>query len=328
MNSKETLSNEEMSALNPPKENSGESSPIKNKGQVIPYNFRRPDRLSKEQVRSIYLLHDLFAHNLSSSLPLFLRAAADIDLISVEQQSFGEYLKGLSDPTTIFTVAVESLKGIFVIEMNSSIAFPIIDRLLGGNGEELKEPRAATDLELNVLEGFLAVVIENYREVWSPVCEFETEITGRETRPQMAQIVSPNEVVATVAYQLQIGESKGTISICLPVEMIEDVIEKLNPASYSPDKEESLEATRHLLSTLSTVRFPIKIELDDTQTGFSDLLSIAPGDILRTNHRVDQPANIKIGGLEKFIGNIASHDGRMVVQISDMKNVNLIEANA
>ena len=264
MNAKDTLSNEEMSALNPPKEASAGAN--KNKGQVIPYNFRRPDRLSKEQIRSIYLLHDLFAHNLSSSLPLFLRAAADIDLISVEQQSFGEYLKGLSDPTTIFTVAVESLQGIFVIEMNSSIAFPIIDRLLGGNGEELKELRAATELELNVLEGFLAVVIESYSEVWSPVCEFDTKITGRETRPQMAQIVSPNEVVATIAYQLQIGENKGTISICLPVEMIEDVIENLSPASYSPDKEGSSKSTRNLLNTLSTVRFPITIELDDTQT--------------------------------------------------------------
>ncbi len=328
MNSKETLSNEEMSALNPPKEETDGANPAGNKGQIIPYNFRRPDRLSKEQVRSIYLLHDLFAHNLSSSLPLFLRAGSDVNLISVEQQSYGEYLKGLADPTTIFTIAVESLQGIFVIEMNSSIAFPIIDRLLGGNGDELKEQRAATDLELNILEGFLAVVLENYREIWSPVTEFETELTGRETRPQMAQITSPNEVVATIAYQLQIGESKGTMSICIPVEMIEDVIDKLNPATLSHDKEGSPEATKNLLNTLSSVKFPITVNLDNTSAGLSDLLSIEMGDIIRTTHRADKPTNISIQGVEKYVGNIAAQDGMMVVQITDTKSINNFKANA
>jgi flagellar motor switch protein FliM len=147
----ELLTSEEMSALMPKTTQDSAAQERDKRQRVVPYNFRRPDRLSKDQVRSLYLLHDLFAQSLSSSLPLFLRAITEVTLISVEQQSYGDYLRGMSDPTTIFTIDADSLNGVFAIELNSSIAFPIIDRMLGGEGLALNEQRAATELELKNL---------------------------------------------------------------------------------------------------------------------------------------------------------------------------------
>ncbi|MBA3440793.1 MAG: flagellar motor switch protein FliM, partial [Pyrinomonadaceae bacterium] len=93
------VTNEEMSALLKSTDSSGAGTDRRQR--VVPYNFRRPDRVSKEQVRSLYMLHDLFSHSLSSSLLIFLRSVSEVSLISVEQQAYVEYLYGLPDPTVI-----------------------------------------------------------------------------------------------------------------------------------------------------------------------------------------------------------------------------------
>ncbi|MCY7346119.1 MAG: flagellar motor switch protein FliM [Pyrinomonadaceae bacterium] len=311
------LSDEEMSALLPENPAEGASGETDKRRPIVPYNFRRPDRLSKEQVRSLYLLHDLFAKVLSSSLPLFLRAITEVNLISVEQQSFGDYLRGMSDPTTIFKIAADQLPTSFAIETNSSIAFPIIDRMLGGEGVYNGEKNAATELEMKILEGFLRVVTENYSEVWRPIVDFKTELIGHETSPHLLQIVPPNEVVATIVYQMQIGESRGSMSICLPIGMLEGVIEKFNQSSYSSDKVPAPEATSALLQTISTVHFPVAAELEKLPVSVSDLMALAIGDVLKTCHRVENPVNIFVDNSVKFGGRLAAHDGRVVVQMTE-----------
>ena len=284
--------------------------------RVVPYNFRRPDRLSKEHVRSLYLLHDQFANNLSSGLPLFLRTASEVTLISVEQQSYSDYLRGLPDPTTIFTVAARSLHGVFVVELSSAIAFPIIDRMLGGDGREPREVRPATELELKVLEGFLTVILSSYREVWQPYAPLETEMAGRETRPQMLQVVPPNEVVATISYQLQIGDTKGSMSICLPVALLEPVVDAFGQATYSPDNRAVPEATASLLKAVSEVRFPVTCELEKVSIPVADLNSLSVGDILRTNHPMERTLNISVANSPKFTGRLAAIEGKLIVQVT------------
>ncbi len=308
----ELLTAEEMSALVPPAPADGAAE---RKRPIVPYNFRRPDRLSKEEIRSLYLLHDLFAHALSSSLPLFMRAVSEVNLISVDQQSYGDYQKGLADPTCIFTVAAKTLHGAFAVEFGSSIAFPVIDRMLGGEGKELPAPRAATELELKVLEGFLSVVLENYREAWQTHVDLETEIVGRETRPQLLQIIPPNGIAVTIVYQVQIGESKGLMSICLPVEMLEPVIKKATISAYSSGIPTPPEATHALLRKISTINFAVTSDLEKVGVSVSDLMGLAVGDVLRTNHSVDRPINIAVADQPKFVGRLGSHEGKLVVQI-------------
>jgi flagellar motor switch protein FliM len=308
------LTDAEMSALLPEKESDDSRE---KKHQAVPYNFRRPDRLSKDQVRGLYLLHDLFAHSLSSSIPLFLRAVSEVNLLSVEQQSYSEYLRGLSDPTTIFTFSVESLRGAFAVEINSSIAFPIVARMLGGAGKTTNDKRAATELELKILEGFLPLITDNYREAWKPIADLKTQSAGRETRPQMLQIVPPNEVVVAVIYQMQIGEAKGTMSICLPVAMLETVIGKFTQSAYTSNKATAPEATFALLQTLSKLKLPVSAELEEVPVSVSDLMNLKEGDVLTTNHRLEKPLKVLIGKSVKFIGQIAALEGRKAIRISE-----------
>jgi flagellar motor switch protein FliM len=308
------LTEEEMAALI---ESPGDqaSSPEKRR-RVVPYNFRRPDRLSKEQVRALYLLHDLFSHSLSSSLPIFLRTISEVTLISVEQQAYVEYLYGLPDPTAIFTLSMHPLQGVSVLELNPSLAFPVIDRLLGGKGETIASTRAVTEIEQKILEGFLKIVIDDLREAWKPVVDLDMLIVGRETRPQLLQIVAPNEVVLSIVFHVQVGEARGMMSLCVPALILEPIIQKFNQSFYSRNRDAPVEQTAALLNVLSSVTFPVAAELHGTSATMEDLLCLAPGDVLRLDHRVDQPIEISVGGLVKFMGELTAMEGRSSVHIT------------
>jgi flagellar motor switch protein FliM len=309
------LTEEEMAALI---ESPGDQGSTQDKRQrVVPYNFRRPDRLSKEQVRALYLLHDLFSHSLSSSLPIFLRTISEVTLISVEQQAYVEYLYGLPDPTAIFTLSMHPLQGVSVLELNPSLAFPIIDRLLGGLGETtLAAARGVTEIEQKILEGFLKIVIDDLREAWKPVVDLDLQIVGRETRPQLLQIVAPNEVVLSIVFHVQVGDARGMMSLCVPALILEPIIHKFNQSFYSRDREAPAAQTTALLDMLSSVSFPVAAELHGTSAAMEDLLSLAPGDVLRLDHPVDQPVEISVGGLVKFLGTLAAHNGRTAAHIT------------
>jgi flagellar motor switch protein FliM len=310
------LTSEEMNALLPEAADQAATEREK-KNRAVPYNFRRPDRWSKEQIRGLYLLHDLFAQSLSSALPLHLHTMVEVNLLSVEQNPFSEYLRGLTDPATLFTVSVEPAGGKFVVDLSPSIAFPIIDRMLGGPGAAKdNENKTATDLEMRILEGLVGTVVKEYGAAWEPLIKTKAAITGRETRPQMLQIVAPNEIVVIASYQLQVGEARGTMSFCLPFVMLEPAIDKFNQLSYSNSTAPDPAATLSLLKVLSTVRLPVTAELTKTPAAVSDLATLAIGDVIRTNHRVDRAINVKVGGLAKFAGTVASFDGQMVIQVS------------
>jgi flagellar motor switch protein FliM len=284
--------------------------------RVVPYDFRRPDRVSKEQLRSLYLLHDLFAHSLSSSLPIFLRAISEVTLISVEQQAYVEYLYGLPDPTAIFTLAMDPLQGVAILELNPSIAFPVIDRMLGGQGEAISVPRAVTEIEQRILEGFLKIVIDDLREAWKPLIELDLQITGRETRPQMLQIVAPNEVVLAIVFQIQIGEARGMMSLCLPAITLEPILQKFNQSLYSHIREVPATQTRALLDSMARVEFPVTAEIIGTKAAVDDLMRLAPGDVLRLEHAVTEAVSISVGGVVKFEGSLVAREKRMAVQIT------------
>jgi flagellar motor switch protein FliM len=320
MKTNDLLTEEEMSALLVSPGEAMQAASGEKRRRVVPYNFRRPDRLSKEQVRALYLLHDLFSHSLSSSLPIFLRTISEVTLISVEQQAYVEYLYGLPDPTAIFTLTMHPLQGVSVLELNPSLAFPVIDRLLGGQGSPLPENRAVTEIEQKILESFLKVVIDDLREAWKPMVDLEMQIVGRETRPQLLQIVAPNEVVLAIVFHVQVGDARGMMSLCIPAIILEPIIQKFNQSFYSRSREAAPEQTRSLLNMLSAVQFPVAAELHGTTAAMEDLMNLAPGDVLRLDHPVDHPMEISVGNIVKFHGELAAHNGRTVARITAVAN--------
>lgn len=313
---KAVVTEEEMSVLLKSSGGAGVGgSTAANRQRVIPYDFRHPNRISKEKIRSLYLLHDMFSHSLSTSVPIFLRAISDITLISVEQQTYVEYMYGLPDPTAIFTIAMRPLQGLAVLELGPSIAFPVIDRMLGGAGKPLLESRALTEIEQKILEGFLKQVTDDLTEAWKQIIELDIQIVGRETRPQLLQIVSPNEVMLTIVFHIQIADAVGTMSLSIPASMLEPVMDEFNQSSYTRSRNVAPEQTYALLDHLSSAEFEVAAEIHGTTVLMNDLIDLAPGDILQCNQSVEQPVEVRVAGLLKFYGNLVANNKGMAVQL-------------
>jgi len=320
--SRALLSDEEISALMEVKSKEGAGAHGSEKRhRIIPYDFRRPDRVSKEQVRSLYLLYDAFARNLSSSLPTFLRAISEVTLISVEQRAYVDYLSGLPDPAAIFKMEMKPLQGMAVLEISPNVAFPLVDRQLGGPGVPISEMRALTEIEQKILEGFLKIVNEALRAAWQPILDIDFQCVGCETAPKLLQIVPPNEVVLSIVFHIQVVDARGTLSLCIPALYLEPILQKLNESSYSrmhPDAPP--EQTRAILDKLSCVPFPIAAELRGSTASINDLLRLVPGDVLRLDHRAGDPVEVSVGNIVKFRGDLASSDKRTAVYIRPLES--------
>ena len=179
---------------------------------MIVYNFRRPDRVSKEQIRSLHFLHDRFARNVGTSLSAYLRAVTEVTILSVEQFTYSEFLMSLPDPTAFYAVSMRPLEGVGALELNPAVAFTMIDRMLGGSGRGVGVNRALTEIEQNVTDAVVKLLLENLTETWRGIVDVHFRISGRETRPQMLQVSAPNEVVLLLSFDIKIAETRGVLN--------------------------------------------------------------------------------------------------------------------
>src|ERR1051326_9614084 len=188
---------------------------------VIKYNFRRPDRVSKDEIQSVFFLHDRYARNIAMSLSAYLRTVITLSVVSVEQFSYSEFLTALTDPTSFYALAIPPFDELGANEINPSIAFAMIDRMLGGSGRPATVNRALTEIEQNVVDSAVKLLIKGLGEAGQPVTSLSFSIRGRETRPSMLQVAAPNEIVVMVVFDVKVGDARGTINLCLPTTVVE-----------------------------------------------------------------------------------------------------------
>src|SRR5260370_13566516 len=182
-----------------------------------PYDFRRPDRIAKDQLRAIHVLHENFARSLAARLSAYLGAYVAVNLVSVEQLSFVEFTQCLPSPTCLAALAMKPYGGNGVLEINPSLIFPILEMLLGGSGKiATKINREITEIEQSILEGFLRIVLNDLRNSWSTVTAIDFSIDSYENEPQLLQILAPNEAIVAISMEVRIGDTASMMNIGLP----------------------------------------------------------------------------------------------------------------
>ena len=183
--------------------------------KVKVYDFKRPDKFSKDQIRTLYMLHENFARLLNTYLSTNLRTLVNISVASVEQLAYEEFIRSLSNPSVIGIFNMSPLKGNVIFEINPNIAFSIIDRLFGGEGTVINKIRTLTDIEETIIRKVITKSLDNLQEAWRHVVNTEPRLEVIETNPQFTQIVPPNDMVVIVTLQTQIGQVEGLINICI-----------------------------------------------------------------------------------------------------------------
>ncbi len=196
--------------------------------KVKKYDFKRPDKFSKDQIRTIAVLHETFSRLATTSLSSSLRMFCELHLASVDQMTYEEFIRSIPSPTAMGLVNMRPLKGAMVLEIDPPLIFAMVDRLFGGTGAALETKREITGLEHIILENiFTRILLGDFKESWSHVIDLNPTLEQIDTNPQFAQIVPPTEMIVLATAEAKVGDVKGMINLCYPYLTIEPIIGKL-----------------------------------------------------------------------------------------------------
>jgi len=290
---------------------SGEASAA----HVSRYNFRRPDRISKDQIHALHFLHERFARNVSQSLAAYLRSTTDLSLVSVEQFTYAEFLTALSDPTAFYALSMAPFDQLAGLEINPAVAFAMIERMLGGEGKGAPVERALTDIEQNVVDSVVKILLDSLTDTWRQVLDLSFGIRARETRPQMLQVASPNDTVVMMVFDLRIGEARGTLNLCVPASIVEKTDSHFAGAVDLHRHKVTGRERQWLNENLARVPMPLSAVLE-TRCTTREVVELRAGDVLSLGVPTTRPLDLRVGRTLKFRGQPAAHGGRASVIVS------------
>jgi len=270
------------------------------------YDFRRPNRVSKEQKRDIQALYETFCREFSMHLGGYLRMQVEMQVLSVEELIYQQYLMALPNPTFIGVFDIKPVESVGVLEVSPSIAYPIIERLLGGGGGTIAdEKRIPTTLEMGIFDDIMEQMLEFMQNVWGKVGKVEYKLSSTEVDTQFVMVIPPEENVIVVNFEIKFGEASGGASICLPYIGVEHLLRKLGAEGQRKREdivEEIVNPKEALKSALLEAEAELSIVLGTTHVPMGRVASLKEGDIIVLSTKTDEGVVVRINGKDKFYG--------------------------
>lgn len=270
--------------------------------QVKDYDFKRPAKFSKEHLRTLEIIYEHYGRLLSTNLPLYIRKNVTVDVLNSETVTFSEFSNALSNPVILGIIDFQPLSGTIILEIQPTLGFSFIDRMLGGEGTPLDRSRPFTDIEMPLLEKLETLCMQLMIEPWENVVEISPVLERIETNPQFAQVISPTDMIAIVTLNVKFGEVEGLMNVCLPFFTLESIMDRLNTKYWYSSMKESGDANYEeaLESLIRHVDVPIKAVLGKSTVTVNDFVHLQRGDIIRLNSRVNNDMQVYVGDIFKF----------------------------
>lgn len=295
-------------------------APPKPRDKVTPYDFKRPERVGKEQMRALQSMHEGFGRNFGARLSTLLRSIVEVKLTSVDQLTYSEFVFSLENPTCFNVLKAEPLEGNLVVDINPSILFPIIDRMLGGGKESNPAARRPlTEIELRLVGRIISEFLEELKRAWENVLTIDFQVERVESNPQLVQIVPPNEVVVLISFEILLGDLRGMINLCIPFNSLERIGNKLSANSWStPNRKPATpETIAKVAKSLKTAPVEVVVRLADTTISMKDLIGLRVGDIITTEKDVRSSLIVNVEGVTKFTARAGAFKGRKAICIDE-----------
>ncbi len=286
--------------------------------KVTVYDFKRPERVGKEQMRALQTMHEGFGRNFGAGLSAMLRSIIEVKLTSVDQLTYSEFVFSLENPTCFNLVNAKPLEGQLILDINPSILFPIIDRLLGGSATEpAPARRPLTEIELRLVSRITDLFLKEMQHTWENVLLLELDVERVESNPQLVQIIPANEVVVLISFELTVGDTRGMVNLCIPFNSIERISQKLTSnswVSYSK-RPPTVESIQQISSHIADARLELVVELAETTIATADLISLRVGDIIASEKDIHQPLVVSVEGRPKFHAKPGQYKGRKAIEV-------------
>jgi flagellar motor switch protein FliM len=281
------------------------------------YDFRRPDKLSKDQLRTLGMLHDTFARATGSSISALTRSTINVEMISMEQIPYDEYLRSIS--ASVFgIVSLPPLSGQVVIEMETSLIFSLVDKMLGGPGRPI-ERNMLTEIEKPLVKSILDRILGALKQAWEAVVVVTPTVDGLETSSQFVSVAPPNDIVLVILFEVKVGDVRTAMSLCIPYLVLKPITVKLSAQKWfaSSSRRHSPQTRRLMTSQVTSSTMDLSVLLGKSTMAFEDFYQIKVGDVIKLEQDTQKDLTLLIGNVPKFKGRPMMNGRKYVFSISD-----------
>ena len=298
--------------------------------EVVAYDFKRPHRFSKERVRALQRIHEQFARELSGMVSAKVRSRVDLGVASIEQLTFGEFIRSVPNPSVIILCPMRPLEGSLIMQLSPDISFFLYDRLCGGPGISLGRTRELTDIELAVLTTqFFEPMAVSFENAWSEIVDMSVTLESIESNPQFLQIMTERETVVLISLALGIGSTRDLINICLSYSALEPVLKQLTALRLfdSLRRRAEPEDIQMLRSQVRGTPITLDVELGSTIVTVADLLELQVGDVISLDRKRYENLEVQVGDLAKFLASPGKLGDKLGIVITAVRPMERNEAN-
>lgn len=288
--------------------------------KIKSHDFRRPSKFAKDHLKTLHIIHENYARLVTNFLSGYLRTLVQVDVISVEPLSYYEFNNSISNPVVLAIVDFTPLTGSIIFEIAPSIAFALIDRILGGKGSSMDRVRGFTEIELAIIERIIIQILNLMRDPWENVISIRPRLEKIETNAQFAQIISPNEIIALVTLSARVGEVEGMINLCIPHMVVEPIVSKLSTKFWfsTIEKETTVETKQNIENKIEQTLVPVKAVLGKTTLSVNDFIEIQPGDVILLDTNINGDLEILVGDILKFYAKPGVKKNKVAVKVTEV----------
>ncbi|MBV9499952.1 MAG: FliM/FliN family flagellar motor switch protein [Acidobacteriaceae bacterium] len=286
--------------------------------EVADFDFGHLDRIPKSKVRAVHLLHENFVRNLSSSLSAYLRSYVALNLASLEQVSYSEFIEGLDSPTCIAYIGLQPYEGTAVLEMNTGLMFAFLELLLGSKGRAPSSvQRKITEIEKTLLQTLLRIILRDLGEAWKTVAEISLSVQSLASEPQLLQVLAPAEAVVLIAIEVHVGSTTGLMNLAIPSIFIKRLRHKFDDVRQVRRVESTGHDQAHMAQLLQDAYVTFEARIPGGAIRAQTLLNLEIGDVLVLDHDLGRPINGFVNGCDKWLGRIVSSQEKLAFRLKE-----------
>ena len=281
---------------------------------------KKLDKFSKDHLKALQDIHKEFSRQLSLILSTYLRLNTEIDVVSVDQLTYDEFVRSLPNPVTIGVFELNPLPGQILFGISHEITSSIVDRMLGGIGHSETKARDLTDIEEALAKRVFDKIIKTLEKSWKSIFPVRGAVVGIDNNSILSQLASPGEVVALITLEIQLANKySGLLSLCFPYPVLETVIEQLNTQQIyqTKGKTSSMEDKQKILNKLSNTNVKINVMLGSTDITIGDFIDLKIGDVIRLENSINDKLVIKVNNIPKFLGRPGTKKNKIAINIID-----------
>lgn len=284
------------------------------------YNFRRPDKFSKDHLRGLQDIHKEFSRQLALVLTAYLRMHLEVDVVSVDQLTYDEFMRSVPNPISIAIFELNPLPGQILLGISFEVLSSIVDRMLGGVGTVEVKPRELTDVEESLVKKMIERTTQTLADAWSHIIPVESNLIGLDNNYSGIQVATPGEIVALITLEVHIsGKHYGLISLCFPYPVLENVLSQLTTQHIFQTKGiiATSEERQKMIEKLDTSFVDVNVLFGQTNITMQEFLDLKEGDVLKLDNDASEDLIVRVNGERKFYARAGKIKEKICVKITD-----------